>query len=108
MVTVPRVNTQMRRKIVSLEETGFQALIEDILARMKPLLKKQKGASPWFLGHQRRYPSQRATPFNDARIEFDLRTAIEGGRRKRSQNGCPLLMARLLRKKGRTIRCKSA
>jgi hypothetical protein len=80
MVTVPHhVNNQMRRKLVSLEEAGFQALIEDIVARMNPLLKKQKGATPWFLGLQRRYLSQRATPFNDARIEFDLRTATDGG-----------------------------
>jgi hypothetical protein len=80
MVTVPhRVNNQMRRKLVSLEEAGFQALIEQIVARMNPLLKKQKGATPWFLGLQRRYLSQRATPFNDARIEFDLRTATDDG-----------------------------
>lgn len=80
MVTVPhRVNTQMRRKLVSMEEAGFQALIEDIVARMSPLLKKQKGATPWFLGLQRRYLSQRGTPLNDARIEFDLRTATGDG-----------------------------
>jgi hypothetical protein len=34
--------------------------------------------TPWFRGIQRGYPSQRATPFIDARIDFDLRTAVPG------------------------------
>jgi hypothetical protein len=80
MVTVPhRVNTLMRRNLVSLKEAGFQTLIEDIVARTKALLKRQNDATPWFLGLQRRYPSQRAAPFMEARIEFDLRIAIGGG-----------------------------
>ncbi len=31
---------------------------------------------PLFIGLQRRWPSRRATPFTDAVLEFDLRTAI--------------------------------
>jgi hypothetical protein len=80
MVTIPHnVNALMRRNLRSLKEAGFQSLIGDVVTRMKPLLQTEKGATPWFRGLQRRYPSQRAAPFNDARIEFDLRTAIEGG-----------------------------
>ncbi len=77
MVTVPNaVNNAMRRNIVKLGESGFQELATQVVKNMKGLLQKHPGATPWFRGIQRRYPSQRATPFIDARIDFDLRTAI--------------------------------
>ncbi|MCC8978310.1 hypothetical protein [Bradyrhizobium acaciae] len=80
VVTVPNsVNSRMRRNLVNLGEQGFEELIRDILARMKPLLRRHKAATPWFRGVQRRYPSQRAVPFIDARIDFDLRTALASG-----------------------------
>lgn len=80
MVTVPNsVNSTMRRNLVDLGEEGFEELTRDVLGRMKPLLRAHKGATPWFRGVQRRYPSQRATPFLDARIDFDLRTAVPSG-----------------------------
>jgi hypothetical protein len=80
MVTVPNaLNTTMRQNIKALGEDGFQALAKEVLQNIKPLLRQQKGATPWFRGVQRRYPSQRATPFVDARIDFDLRTAIPSG-----------------------------
>ena len=77
LVTVPNaVNNTMRKNLVKFGEEGFQKLAADILKNLNPLLHAHKGATPWVLGMQRRYPSQRATPFVDARIEFDLRTAI--------------------------------
>jgi hypothetical protein len=77
MVTVPNaVNTVMRRHLIELGEDGFQALAKRVVSNMKPLLRTHAGAAPWFRGVQRRYPSQRATPFIDARIDFDLRTAV--------------------------------
>jgi len=80
MVTVPHaVNNVMRRNLIKLGEAGFRALAKDIVSDLKPLLRDCEGATPWFRGVQRRYPSQRATPFVDARIEFDLRTAIPSG-----------------------------
>lgn len=76
-VTVPNaVNNEVRRKLIALKEEGFRSLIAEILNNFAPLLRDQPGALPWFRGVQRRYPSQRAKPFIDARIEFDLRTAI--------------------------------
>ena len=55
MVTVPNaVNTAMRRNLVALKEPGFQAIIKDVVAGMKPLLRDDKGATPWFRGIQRR------------------------------------------------------
>lgn len=80
MVTVPNaVNNTMRRNLIKLGEVGFQALAEDIVNNLKPLLHEHEGASPRFRGLQRRFPSQRAIPYVDARIDFDLRTAIPLG-----------------------------
>ena len=80
MVTVPNaVNNTMRKNLVKLGEVGFQALAAEIVSNLKPLLRDHKGATPWGRGIQRRYPSQRATPYVDARIDFDLRTAIPSG-----------------------------
>ncbi len=76
-VTIPNsVNATTRRKLVELKEDGFRDLIAHILRNMTPLLNRTAGAAPWFRGVQRRYPSQRAVPFIDARIDFDLRTAV--------------------------------
>jgi hypothetical protein len=66
----------MRDNIKALGEDGFQALTEKVVKNMRPLLRKHPGATPWFRGVQRRYPSQRATPYVDATIDFDLRTAL--------------------------------
>ena len=80
MVTVPHaVNNVMRRNLIELGENRFQALAAEIVNNLNPLLHDHEGAAPWFRGIQRRYPSQRATPFIDAQIEFDLRTAIASG-----------------------------
>lgn len=77
MVTVPNaVNSTMRRNLVELGEAGFQSLTTEIVKNLKPMLRKCPDAAPWGRGIQRRYPSQRATPFIDARIDFDLRTAV--------------------------------
>ena len=80
MATVPdKVNRVMRRNLRKLGEAGFQALTQEIVTSLTPLLRKHAGATPQLRGVQRRYPSQRATPFVDARIEFDLRTAVPTG-----------------------------
>jgi hypothetical protein len=80
MVTVPHaVNNVMRHNLIKLGEGGFQALAGNIVDNLKPVLHDHEGATPWFRGIQRRYRSQRATPFIDARIDFDLRTAIPFG-----------------------------
>ena len=87
MVTVPNaVNTKMRRNLIELGEEGFQALVMEVIGNLKPLLRDHKGAKPWFRGLQRRYPSQRAIPFLDARIDFDLRTAVPSGRPIKAQS----------------------
>lgn len=76
MVTVPNaVDGAVRESLKQLGLAGFRTLIEEIVGNFEPLLDRHKGMSPWFRGVQRRYPSQKAVPFIDARIEFDLRTA---------------------------------
>ena len=77
MVTVPNnVNKVVKQKLKKLGKAGFQALAEDIVNNLKPLLHDHKGEAPWFRGVQRRWRTQREAPFVDASIEFDLRTAI--------------------------------
>ena len=77
MVTVPdAVNSTMRRNLIKLDEDGFQRLAGRVVKNLKPLLDSHPGATPWCRGVQRRYPSQKAIPYIDARIDFDLRTAV--------------------------------
>ena len=86
MVTVPNsVNTRMRANIRGLSEERFQALTAEVVANLKPLLRAHKGIAPWFRGVQRRYPSQKSPPFVDARIDFDLRTAVPSSGAPKSQ-----------------------
>jgi hypothetical protein len=42
-----------------------------------------EGAAPYAEIVQRHYPSQRAEPITDARLQFDLRTAFKGPKRWR-------------------------
>jgi hypothetical protein len=79
MVTVPhRVNNKMRKRLIELGERGFRNLTEQVVQNLQPLLAIHPGTTPRFRGVQRRYLSQRSKPFNDAVIEFDLRTAVDG------------------------------
>jgi hypothetical protein len=90
MVTVPNaINSTMRRNLIELGEAGFQSLTSGVVKNLRPVLRECPGAAPWGRGIQRRYPSQRATPFIDARIDFDLRTAVP-------QSGSPKVQPRWL------------
>ena len=100
MVTVPNaVNSLMRRNLINLGEDGFQQLASRVVKNLKPLLRNHPGATPWCRGVQRRYPSQRATPFIDARIDFDLRTAVP-------QSGPPKVQLRWLSAAYNSFVCK--
>ena len=77
MVTIPNAVTgAVRRKLIDLGEDGFRALIKEIVENLSSLLAKNPGAQPLMRAVQRRYPSQRSKAIRDARIEFDLRTAL--------------------------------
>jgi len=41
------------------------------------------GAAPWLIAVQRHYRSQSSPATVDAKLEFDLRTAVDGGGKKR-------------------------
>lgn len=83
------MNTASRNRIVGLGLGGFQDLIADVLKNVKPLLKREPRAVPFFMGLQRRWPTRSSDPIVDAHIQFDLRTAVPG-------SGMPKLQPRWL------------
>lgn len=78
MVTVPHgIKSASRRNLVDLGIDGFEDLLKEVNKRLVVALRKTKGAAPWCIVVQRRYPSQSAAAIVDARIEYDLRTAFQ-------------------------------
>jgi len=83
IITVPHgIKTESRRRLVDLGNDGFQELLGDVNKRLVHALGSVKGAAPWCIVVQRRYPSQRAAAIVDARIEYDLRTAFPATNKK--------------------------
>jgi len=79
-LTLPNgIDGQLRRRLAILGFSGLQAALSEFVQRAAPLLMRDPGATPYVLVLQRRYPSQRAEPFVDARVEFDPRTAVDAG-----------------------------
>jgi hypothetical protein len=82
IVTVPNgIRREFRRRLLSNGKDGFLQVLEEIRQGLEKTLSRVDGATPWLEILQRHYPSQRAEPVVDARLQFDLRTAI--GRRTR-------------------------
>lgn len=80
-ITVPHgIKTNFRRNIVDLGFEGFCGLIAEINMNLHKVLSNAKGAAPWVVVVQRRYPSQRSAPIVDARLEYDIRTAFSSRR----------------------------
>jgi hypothetical protein len=102
MVTIPHnVNTTVKRAIRGLAEGGFREMTQDILKNLRPLLRSHNNATPWFRGVQRRYPRRSAPAFVDARIDFDLRTAIPlGGAPKEQPNWLSAAFSSFVDKRG--------
>lgn len=76
MVTLPNgLNTKSRGALADLSSDSWNMLTRELMAGFAPLLAAQPRAVPMIRVLQRRYPSQRARPFDDAHILFDLRTA---------------------------------
>lgn len=85
IVTVPNgVRAPLRRNLLALGEEGFCGIAMQICGNLVRLFRKANGAKPWVDVCQRHYPTQRSAPIEDARLEFDLRTAVPHGRRRRS------------------------
>jgi hypothetical protein len=79
-VTLPHgARPEYRRRLVQLGRPAFARLGAELLRGFRPCLRMASCSSPRMYVTQRHYPSQRATPVTDARVEFDLRTAMAGG-----------------------------
>jgi hypothetical protein len=75
-LTIPNgIDGQLRRNFASQGCPGITAALAEFIQRAAPLIL-DRGAQPYVLLLQRRYPSQRSEPFVDAWIEFDPRTAF--------------------------------
>ena len=78
MVTIPHgVHRNVLKSLRALGESGFRDLVGQVLAYMKGTLPDQSTWVPAVRAMQRRYPSQWALPYVDARLDFDLRTALD-------------------------------
>jgi hypothetical protein len=78
IVTLPNgVEASMRRNLVSLNVDGFCELIGEVERGVSKAIRTIDGAAPIMEVIQRHYPSQRSAGIEDARLEFDLRTAID-------------------------------
>lgn len=79
-VTVPHgVKGGFRTRLQEIGYEGFRSLILEIENRLRPIVKKSKGAYPNMYALQRHYRSQRSVGTVDARIETDLRTVLPNG-----------------------------
>lgn len=83
LVTVPHgITPRFRNNLTGLGDKGFSELLTEVNKRLIRELRGATEAAPWVVVVQRRYPSQRAQAFIDARIEYDLRTAFPGSSSK--------------------------
>lgn len=84
-VTVPHgIKSAYRRNLTELGADGFVELIKSVNHGLNNVMRKDKGAVPWIIMVQRRYPTQRSQAIIDAKLEFDLRTAFGGNGRGRA------------------------
>lgn len=78
-VTVPNnLQSGARRALTQIGLEGFETLCRSVLDNAGDVLRREPHARPFMRAVQRRYPSRRGDPINDATLEFDLRTAFSG------------------------------
>ena len=79
IVTLPNaVPAAMRHRLTRPGLDAFKALLSSVSAGVARAVRPITGASPYVEAVQRHYLSQRSAPIEDARLDFDLRTAGEG------------------------------
>ncbi len=87
IVALPNgIRREFRNNLLKRGEDRFCDLILDIATDMSRRLHKAKGAKPWIDVVQRHFPSQRSAGIVDARIEYDLRTALDKNIKKRKSD----------------------
>jgi hypothetical protein len=69
------IKPEFRQNIIRLGPDGFTDLVMGIESRLSKAFREVKGAVPWMEIIQRHFPTQRSASIEDARLEFDLRTA---------------------------------
>ncbi len=81
IVTLPNATPgYMRANIKALGRDGFGALLREVERGVSRSLRHIRGASPHLEVVQRHYRTQRSNAVVDARLEFDLRTAVGASR----------------------------
>ncbi len=76
MISLPNgMDSSFRRNLVGLSRKEFTNLILDIEFRWSKTMQKS-GAIPWMYVLQRHFPTRKASPVVDGRIDFDLRTLL--------------------------------
>lgn len=77
VVSLPNgVPGRMRQNLTAAGSGEFIKLVRQVATGVTQAIRKVKGAFPFVEVVQRRYPFQNSAPIYDARIEFNLRTAI--------------------------------
>ena len=78
VITIPHaVITELKNKFNKLSWKEFQEIIRQILANYEKAFGKNTSFIPTMLVLQRRYPSQKSKPIEDALVMFDMRTAFQ-------------------------------
>ncbi|WP_353217209.1 hypothetical protein [Sandarakinorhabdus sp.] len=78
-ITLPNsLERVLRKRMTALGSVGWRQLANDLVNCATPLVSAFPAAVPMCRMIQRRYPSQRATPYIDCLLEFDLRTCAGG------------------------------
>ncbi|MFW6106949.1 MAG: hypothetical protein ACOC8H_02190 [bacterium] len=78
-VTIPNsIRGGFRTRLRKLGIAGFGRLIGDVEKRLRPVLRRSKGAKPMLYLHQRHFKSQASPGITDGRLDVDLRCLTEG------------------------------
>lgn len=84
IVTIPNgIRPKFRRNLLREGPEAFIALIERVHKNLHDAIGSVDGAVPYMEIVQRHHLSQRSRPIEDARLEFDLRTAFRSPKRWR-------------------------
>lgn len=79
-VTIPNsVKRDIFNNIFKRDSSLFNKIILETLKNMLSVIRNEPGAKPFMRISQSHFPSRSGGSINDAMLEFDLRTALNGG-----------------------------
>ena len=77
-VIVPNgVKREYRRNLLRDGKEGFFYLVEQFQGNLERSFRRVDGVTPWMQIVQRHFPSRHSSHIEDARLQFDLRTAFQ-------------------------------